>query len=333
MKIRNNKAKRAAAFAIALLLMLTMAGFKGAFGYERASAAETAPKNHLTKSWSSEYFAGKIEETEEDGVKVTTYTPQSAQPWFSPSLSIMDDIKTMAGDKSYVEIVITFEIRGVFKEGSHDSYCDFLLRAINPRTGGFNYPETDTMDWDGAGSTWDDLYYDAAGGDTLFKAAGGGGNVMYNLMPEHVEIFDDQWTLFESEPIFVDINSMTDELFGDWIMCAHQIAYDTGLKSLQFRNEGLYNIAELATPVPTKAPTAEPTEVPTKAPDTSTAQPATDKPADNATAVPTEKADKGDNKSDDKKGVNPGVIIGIVCGVAAIAVVVIAIVVSKKKKK
>ena len=164
---RNNTLKRASVFAVALILTLTISGISGLFGHTRAYAEEAGPVNHLTTSWSSGFFSGKLEETEEDGVKVTTYTPSTAQPWFSPSLSIMDDIKTMAGDKSYVEIVITFEIRGVFKEGSHDSYCDFLLRAINPRTGGFNYPETDTMDWDGAGSTWDDLYYDAAGGVPL----------------------------------------------------------------------------------------------------------------------------------------------------------------------
>ena len=331
MKISNKKTRRVAAFAIALLLTLTTTVSRGIFGNGRVSAAETAPKNHLTKSWSSEYFAGKIEETEEDGVKVTTYTPQSAQPWFSPSLRILDDIKAMAGDKSYVEVVISFEIRGIFKEGVHESVCDTLLRAINPRTDGFSFPDSDTQNWDGAGSTWEELYYDAADGDTLFSISSG--NNMYNLQPERITILDNEWTLFETEPIFIDIRSLSEDLFGDWILCIHQISYDVGLKSVQFRNEGLYNIAELATPTPTKAPTAEPTEVPTKAPDTSTAQPATDKPADNATAVPTDKADKGDNKSDDKKGVNPGVIIGIVCGVAAIAVIVIAIVVSKKKKK
>ena len=331
---KNNKdnAKRAAALVIAVLLMVSMISAGDIFGARNAIAAETKPTNYLTSKWEARYFGGTIEETEENGEQVTTYTPDALYSWFSPSINLLNDVKTMLGEKQYVEVVISFEIRGVFQGGNKDSTCNVLIRAISPRTGTHKYPKEDSQNWDGKGTPIDELYYEATGGESLFSLDVGGGNFMNCLEPSGVPILADEWTRFESEPFYFDKESAPEDIFGDWALCLHQVAYDAGLTAIQIRKAGLYDLMEY---VPTKAPTAEATAQPTDQAAQATAQTVTDKPAGNATAAPVNnKTDAPDpGKVNEKKGGNVGLIIGIACGVAAVAAVVVAVVLSKKKVK
>ena len=318
--------------AVLLVAMLTAALCVFTWGQTRVGAEEAAgPKNYMTGKWETNVFAGKVDEKEEDGVKVTTYTPSAKQAWISPTMRVLGDVKKIAEGKDYVEVVFSFEISGEFEPGSEGvASCGVLIRAVNPRTNTYVYSGVD--DWDGEGTTWEELYFLYSDGEPLFFIDGGG-NCMANLEPQEIEIREGEWTYFESEPIFVASAALTDELFGDWLLCTHQITYEKGLTALKFRNEGIYSNDDLA---PTAAPTAEPTEPPTEAPATQEPdEPGATAAPGNATDAPVKPGEATAMPADNKKaGLSTGALIGIIAGAAVViaAVIVCCVAVAKKKK-
>ena len=206
--------------------------------------ADNEQTNYLTGTWQAAFFAGDLTETEEDGVKIMTYTPVARESWFSPYIYVYKDIKKIAEGKDYVEVVFSVEIRGVFNDESAVSTCDSLLRAINPNSGSFQYSAADADNWKGSGSTWAELYDIASDGDGIFNLDAGGNN-MAKFEPKSITITANEWTLFESDPVYIPASSLDDELFGEWIWCFDMINYGVGLTALQFRNPAIYDDYEV----------------------------------------------------------------------------------------
>ena len=323
--MKKNLANKTLAMLLAVLLA-ALCVFAG--GRTTVNAEEAAgPHNYLTAKWDTSEFPGNLTETEEDGVKVTTYTPSAAQPWFSASMSVLDDVKTLAKDKDFVEVVFCMEISGEFSgAGGGEANCGVLLRAVSPRNNSISF--AGTADWDGEGTSWEELYFLYSDGEPLFFVSEP--NVMANLEPQVIEIKEGEWTYFESEPIFVASAALTDELFAEWKLCAHQITWESGLTSLKFRNEGIYIKEDLE---PTAAPTAEPTEPPTEAP--ATKEPEVTAAPAQATDEPVKPGETTAKPADEKKGgLGTGALIGIIAGgVVVVAAVVAGVVAASKKKK
>ena len=321
--MKKNLANKTLAMLLAVLLA-ALCVFAG--GRTTANAEEAAgPHNYLTAKWDTSEFPGNLTETEEDGVRVTTYTPSAAQPWFSASMSVLNDVKTLAKDKDFVEVVFCMEISGEFSGGAGggEANCGVLLRAVSPRNNSIAFAGTN--DWDGEGTSWEELYFLYSDGEPLFFVSEP--NVMANLEPQVIEIKEGEWTYFESEPIFVASAALTDELFAEWKLCAHQITWESGLTSIKFRNEGIYIKDDLE---PTAAPTAEPTEPPTEAP--ATKEPEATAKATDAPVKPGETTAKPVEEK--KGGLGTGALIGIIAGgVVVAAAVVIGVVAAGKKKK
>lgn len=328
--------KKLTAILIVAIMLISLMSFPAFAEAEAEAPASGGPTNYLTAKWESKFFAGKIEETEEDGATVTTYTPNNPQSWMSPTLDIYQDLKTLMGEKKGATVVISFEVRGIFKGETSEGQIHNLIRAINPRTKSFEFPAAQTADWDGNGSTWEELYEGAADGEFMFQIDFGGNN-MFVLDPAFTDIFADDWVLFETPPLYIGASDLDDTLFGGMLLCVDNLDYST-LQSIQFRNASIIDYDEAK---PTKAPTPEPTEVPaTDEPANTPGEVKTDEPADNKTAEPKDNktADpkgNGDADSKDKAaGPNVGLIIGIICGAVALAAIIIVIaVVAKKKKK
>lgn len=290
--------------------------------------------NYLTAKWSTSLFSGTLTESEEDGATVTTYQFSSKQSWISPNISVYDDIKKLAEGKDYVEIVFSFEIRGIFSGDGNITTLDTLLRAVNPRTSYITYPATDAENWDGEGNTWQDLFDEASDGEVRFFLDSGG-NCMLNLEPTSIQVFGDEWTLFESDPIYFPAEVFNDDLYSDWLWCLHQIEFGTNLEEIQIRNAAIYDYNEgRKTPAPTEVSTKAPADEATEAAPTAVVTdnaPATADSGDNASQA-TDKTDDPSRETDNSSGVNPGVIIGIVCGTVVIVACVLFFVLRKKKK-
>ncbi len=301
-------------------------------------ADETGEANHLTHKWNATFFPGQLTEKEEDGATVTTYVPQIPEAtWFSPQLSVFEDLKKIAEGNESVEFYFHIELRGVFTGSADSANIGFLFRGVDPRNNSYAYPVEELENWDGQGRDWMTLYDEALGESDLIFKTDFGGNVMSILSPTVITVTDD-WTVFESDPITVSPSSLSDDLFGDLVLCmdfAQCNGFTGGFKGIQIKNSAIYvNSAQSpATEAPTEEPEPEQTgipEDPTEAPD----------PAETATgAVPAEatgNASEGDNGNENEKknaGVNPGVIAGIVIGVLAAAGIIAAVIVAGKKKK
>ena len=311
--------KKAFAVLIAALIALSFFGISG--------SAESANEgtNYLTAKWKI-YFPGTLTEVEEDGAIVTEYIPETTASWYSPVLGLFNDLKTMMGDKKGITVVISFDIMGVFRDQGSSTQPSMLIRAVNPRTGGISFPTDQTGEWDGSGGAWNDLYYDAAEGDVSFAVYGS--NIFAHLDDNIIKISGDEWTHYETAPIYISANDLDETLFGDWYYCFDEMNYTKNFKGLRFRNTVLYNYDEIQ---PTAGPSAEPTEAPAQ---TTTQEPVkTDVPAATATeAVKTSDPDKNQpNQDNNKPGV--GLVVGIVCGVAVLAAAAAIIVVTKRKNK
>ncbi len=314
-------------------LILSILIFASFLAIPSFSEAPAGPTNYLTHKWTDDFFKGTITEEEVDGTTVTTYIPDNAYSWWSPNLRVFEDIKTLIGDKRGATVVITFEIKGVFANAGSSSNVHLVFRAVNPKSGGLPFPNSETGNWDGNGSSWAELYGDVAEGDMLFSIPDGNNN-MFRPAPEYVDVLDDEWTLYETEPIYIGAADLDPTLFGDWLLCLDDLTFSSDFKGLQFRNTAIYDYDETK---PTKAPTAEPTEAPATEPATE-APAKTDAPATKAPDTDPAKTNTPDDKAtqapkDDTSGkVNPGLIIGIIAGVVVIAAVIAIIVVKSKKK-
>ncbi len=148
--MKKNLANKTLAMLLAVLLA-ALCVFAG--GRTTANAEEAAgPHNYLTAKWDTSEFPGNLTETEEDGVRVTTYTPNAAQPWFSASMNVLDDVKTLAEGKDFVEVVFCMEISGEFSGGAGggEANCGVLLRAVSPRDNSIAFSGTNDRDGVGA---------------------------------------------------------------------------------------------------------------------------------------------------------------------------------------
>ncbi|MBO4325961.1 MAG: PT domain-containing protein [Clostridia bacterium] len=298
-------------------------------------AEEAEDTNYLTHKWASTFFGGTLtEETDEDGT-FTRYIPASSEPWLSPQLSVYDDLKKIAEGKDFIEVYFRMELRGVYNASDKSGTCGLLFRAIDPRSGSYAYKLNEVENWDGQGNHWLDLYGDLLeDGDVFFKIDGGG-NVMSILNPQTADYTSDDWTVFESEPMYIPTAALSDELFGDIILCfdfASNSGYSGGLKGIDIRNTAIYDCNEHVTePDPTEEPTEQPVDQPTDKPADPTSENEATAPAGDATAAPVTTQEKtDDNKS---SGLKPGAIIGIIAGAVVVVGVIVAVIVSKKKKK
>ena len=241
-------------------------------------AEEPEEKNHLTHKWEATLFPGTLTETVEDGDTVTTYKPQYEMNWFSPQISILDDLKTMAGDKDTIEFYFTCELRGVFNNPSDVNTFKFLIRALDPKTGGCSFSADEMEDWDGKGNSWMDIFYDVIGNGDFYFVTDSGVNVMAYLNPSSVEVTADEWTVFESDTIEIPTALLSSGLFKDLIICMDFAPSGfSDMKSIQVKNTAIREVSaapvNTATPEPEEDDTADPGE-PTDVPEDPTDDPA-----------------------------------------------------------
>ncbi|MBP5661778.1 MAG: hypothetical protein J6X30_01315 [Clostridia bacterium] len=306
-------------FAVILAAVMVLSLLVVAVSAEPAEGA----KNYLEGTAWGTVLKGTLKVAEEDGVKVYTYTPPAYVDYRTPTIGVYKAVKELIGDAEDAEVVFSFEIRGVFKEAGDTASAQLMLRGVNPKTNTVTYPKPEDAEaWDADGNTWDELYNEFTDGDKLFTNYDANGNVMRLKMAD-ITILDDEWTLVQTEPIYINALNLQDSLFGDWILCMNHIeTYDAErLLSIQVRNAAVYNYADIEeeeepTPEPTEEATAQPTDAPE-----ATDAPATTAPA--ATEEPEAPASSGNYT---------GLIIGIVCGVVVIAAAVVAFILIKKKK-
>ena len=320
--------KKMIAIVLSVLLLATFVALP-------ASAEEAEERiNYLTQEWAVDFFDGELTVTEEEGGKVYTYIPSAKLSWFAPTLSIFNDIKQMIGDSNSVTLTLSFDIKGVFENPGSVVELATLYRAVNPKSGGLSFSEAQIADWDGNGYSWTEIARETLEGDLVF-AQEWGGNCYCKYEPLTVEVKADEWTHYESEPIYIAAADLDTTLFGDWIFTFDNFEYNKNFKGLQLRNAAIYKYGKTK---PTEAPTEvpeEPTEAPaTQAPvNTEAPQKATDKPVNDPTAVP--KGDATKAPADDTKDgrSNIGWIIGVICALIVIIAVVTVLLLKKKKKK
>ena len=313
-----------------VLSVLVLAGLTSLPAFAEEAEERT---NYLTQTWTADFFDGEITVTEEEGVNVYTYIPSAKLSWFSPGLSIFNDIKQMIGDSSGVTLTLSFDIKGVFENPGSVVELATLYRAVNPKSGGLSFPETQIADWDGNGYSWTEIARDTLEGDLAF-AQEWGGNCYCKFDPMTVEVKADEWTHYETEPMYIAAADLDTSLYSDWVFVFDNFDYNNNFKGLQLRNTAIYKYGNTK---PTEAPTEvpeEPTEAPaTQAPvNTKAPEKATDEPVNDPTAVPKDNATKAPAEETKAGGPNIGLIIGIICVLVVIIAVVIVLLLKKKKK-
>ena len=322
--------KRTAKAFLAIILAAIMLA---SFTVIPAFADETQGKtNYVTEKWVP-YFAGTITETEEDGTIVYEYIPEYAYSWFSPTLNVFNDLKTLIGEREGALVNISFEIQAASDKEEQISTTRVMFRAENPKTGNLAYDPGTVGDWDGNGYSWIELYKENFNSDLEFSLEAQNNYAF----PEdcNIEINNKEWLYFETGPIYIAKVDLNDTLFSGWLLCFDGLDYNANfMKGLRLRNASIIDCDEkTATEVP-----ADPTEAPTQAP---TDEPVnTDAPvevntpqatADNSSPATAKTQDETDNKTDGNKS-NLGLIIGIIAAVVVVAAVIIAVLVGKKKK-
>lgn len=313
-----------------VLSVLVLAGLTSLPAFAEEAEERT---NYLTQTWTADFFDGEMTVTEEEGVNVYTYIPSAKLSWFAPTLCIFNDIKQMMGDSHGVTIVLSFDIKGVFENPGSSTEIHPLYRAVNPKSGGFGFTDAQIADWDGNGYSWTEIARDTLEGDLAF-AQEWGGNCYCKYEPLTVEVKADEWTHYESEPIYIAAGDLDPTLYSDWAFTFDGFEYNKNFNGLQMRNTAIYKYVSTK---PTEAPTAvpeEPTEAPaTQAPDNTKApEKATDEPVNDPTAVPKDNATNAPKNETKGGGANIGLIIGIICALVVIIAVVIVLLLKKKKK-
>lgn len=307
---------------IAIVLALALAA---GLSFSFASAEESEYTNYLTHKWEATFFPGKLTEKEEDGDIVTTYIPNAPATWFSPQLSVWDDLRKLAEGSEYINAVFYVEVRGVFDEADSENTIKFLLRGIDPHSNGYSFKAEDMDNWNDTGYTWNELYDDLIGEGSLYFEQDSGINVMSYVNPGNVEINGEDWTVFESDPILISSALLNSDLFSDIILCMDFLpnGFTGGFNGIQIKNTAIYDADQFAGAV---APTAEPanpaeTDNPVKA---------TEKPAENTEkpAEATEKPAESTEKPSKNKGCG-----GAVLSCAAPLLIAAAAFVFRKKRK
>ena len=322
----KRRPKAVYAIALAAILLVTLSSLP-AFAEEA-----TQNTNYLTAKWAADIFSGTITETEEDGVTVTEYVPSATYSWFSPTLDVFQDLKTLIGSREGAVVNITFEIQSASDKDECESHAHVLFRAVNPRTGQLPFSAEEAGDWDGEGNAWSELYKENFDSDLEFYIE----NSNNYAFPEeaNLDISKSGWTLYETGPIYISAADLNDTLFGGWLLCIDNMDYSPSyLKGVRLRNAAIYDCEEgtptaAPTEVPTEAPTAAPTQEPVKT-DAPTQDTATKAPADNTQSGTSE---ENNDKTDNGKKSNLGLILGIAGGAVVAAAVIVAIVAGKKKK-
>lgn len=325
--------KKAVKSVIAIVLsviILASLSLLPAFGEEAAEK-----KNYVTEKWVA-YFDGTITETEEDGAIVTEYVPASPYSWFSPTLNLFNDLKTLIGDREGALVNISFEIQSLAEKKELVSATRVLIRAENPRTGNLAFDPGTVGDWDGNGYSWTELYKENFDSDLEFIIEAQNNYAI----PENgqLEINGNDWTYYETGKIYISKADLNDDLFSGWELCFDGLNYNAeSLKGLRLRNASIIDCEEktaTAVPVePTEAPTQAPTEEPVKTDEpVNTDAPVQDKSPEAATDNSSAATPKDQDKKDDGKKSNAGLIIGIVAGAVVVAAVIAGIIAGKKKK-
>ena len=284
------------------------------------AVAFAEPVNTQKAAWTGNRFAGTIAESEEDGIQVYTYTPKTAYHWFSPTISVRQAILDALGDKEEGEVVLSVEMRGVFRQAGGTLNTKAMLRAVNPASNDFSFTDKNNENWL---EELNEAYLEACDNEPLLKMYSSNGNVMCTLDPNPIEFGDETWTKWESDPIYITKKTLTSGIFADLVFCFDSIDYSAeGVKSIQVRSMEVYNYDDWAAAQPTPTPTEEPTPtetpttVPTDEPEGTTA------PAE--TPVPTEEAEKSDYTI---------LFVSIICGVLIIAAIVALLIVRRKQNK
>ena len=320
------KTTKAVIAAVLSVIMLAALSVLPAFGEEAQGKT-----NYVTEKWTA-YFAGTITETEEDGVIVTEYIPENAYSWFSPTLNLFNDLKTLIGDRQGAVVNISFEIQAATEKKDVTYNTRVLVRAENPKTGNLAFDPGDVGDWDGNGYSWTELYKENFDSELEFHIEAQ--NNYAFPADGQLEINGNDWTYYETGPIYISKADLNDSLFSAWLLCFDGIDYNANfLKGLRLRNASIIDCEEGTA---TKAP-EEPTEAPTDEPAKTDEPVKTDAPVQDKTPEATSDNSSAatpknqDNKEDGKKS-NTGLIIGIVAGVVVVAAVIAGVIAGKKKK-
>lgn len=262
----------------AVLALALVAGLTFTFSF----ADESEYTNYLTHKWEATFFPGELTEQEEDGDIVTTYIPKADASWYSPQISVLSDLRTLAGDSEYINAVFRLEVRGVFDKPDSENTFKFLLRGIDPHSNTYFFKAEDMDDWNGSGFTWNELYDDLIGEGTLYFIQDAGINVMSDVNPGTIEVNGEDWTVFESDPILISSALLKSDLFSDIILCMDFLpnGFTDGFKGVQMKNTAIYDADQFAGSVTPTAERENPVETEKPAAETEKPAVATEKPAE-----------------------------------------------------
>ncbi len=198
-----------------------------------------------------------------DGVWVATGISGAYK---SPVINILPALEKALGDEDEITVVISFEARMVFKEGTADKTSGGRLIAR-----GANGTEFSTKT---EASDWREAYSEALDGEKSLFYLDPDGNILYSLAEGSVKLTD-EWTLVQA-PLTLMATQIKNGVVTQWNMCFDGIRNTSAIEALEIRNTSLIISDE-----PIETPTPEPTATP------------------KATPKPQTGADKNDNTNAD----------------------------------
>ena len=236
--------------------------------------AHAEAKNYVTHQWNADIFPGAIK-LNDDGT--AEYSKINAG-WFGPTLDVYEDLVTMMGDKTEMDITIKFAIKVRFKAGHEDSETTFnaLIRGYAPQS---------LLDTLADKDDWNDAYAESLDGDDAVFSSNSG-NILTYLPEQSVTVNDTEWTDYETSLVLTKGN-LNPKYFENMRMTFDTINDYELIDAIIIKDFGIYLTEEIEADKPTPEPTAEPTATheatatpaPTEAPAVTDAPAATDEPA------------------------------------------------------
>ena len=246
-------------FAIVLSMVMAASLF--------SVVANAEAKNYVTKQWNADMFKGAIEILEDGTAEYTKIN----NTWYAPTVSILEDLKTMLGDKSEVDVTLTCKVKVRFIPGQEDGETNIqcLMRGEVP-DGFFN----GCADNDAKDEKFNSQYKESLDGeDPLIQSIGS--LLMYKM--SRITVYDFEWTEYTTNFTLVK-GMLSPDFITEVVMTFDSIKDYDIIDALLVKDFGLYLTEEYEANKPTPEATAEPAM--TSAPGATDAPTATDAPAE-----------------------------------------------------
>ncbi len=179
-----------------------------------------------------------------DGVWVATGISGAYR---SPVVNILPALENALGEEDEISVIISFEARMVFKDGTSDKTS--VARLIARGANGISLSTKDEA------SDWKEAYSEALDGEKSLFYLDPDGNILFSMAEESVTLTD-QWSLVQA-PLTLMASQIKNGVVTQWNMCFDGIKNTASIDALEIRNTSLI-ISDEPIETPTPKPTATP---------------------------------------------------------------------------